>query len=426
MINDNITNKSYIILIIFLPISIILGPSISLINIILFCFVFILNDLKIQSSKLLIKNKVVFFLILLSFYLVLNTFVSLDPGNSATRNLGFVRFIIFFIAINYFFFKNNYKLFIFKPWLIIFSVFVFDVYFERFYGVNTLGFGALESTHGPRIVSFFKDEPIAGAYLNGMVYIIFGYLCYILKEKDNFFKNLSLIVLIIFFIAVLLTGERSNTIRAIFGLSIFVFFLDYFKLKSKLIFLISIITLISIIISQSDFLKNRYIGQLYKNIASEERRDIFFDNNVYINLYKSGIKVFKKNSIFGVGNKNYRIATCDGNKSYNEDYYCSTHPHQIYIEFLSEHGIFGSIVCFLILFYLIFRNIKNIIYYKNYIQIGAFVYMLTNFIPLIPSGSFFSDFNITFFMINLSIMYAVSDKTNIFEIKKAKSGPLAQ
>tara|TARA_B100000242_G_scaffold9386_1_gene6175 strand:+ start:359 stop:1615 length:1257 start_codon:yes stop_codon:yes gene_type:complete len=418
MINQNIINNFYSTLIIFLPISIILGPSISLISIIIICLFFILIDMKIQNITLIIKNKPVLLLILLSFYLVLNTFVSLDPSNSATRNLGFVRFIIFFIAINYFFFKNNYKLSIFKPWLIIFSVFVFDVYFERFYGVNTLGFGALDSLHGPRIVSFFKDEPIAGAYLNGMVYIVFGYICYILKRKNILFKNKSLIALIIFFIAILLTGERSNTIRALFGLSIFVFFLDYFKLKSKLIFLISIIMLITIIISQSDYLKNRYVGQLYKNVVTEEKRDIFFDNNVYINLYKSGINVFKKNSIFGVGTKNYRIATCDGNKSYNEDYYCSTHPHQIYIEFLSEHGILGSIICFLVLFCLIFINLKNIIYSKNYIQIGAFVYILTNFIPFIPSGSFFSDFNITFFMINLSIMYAVSDKTNIFEIKK--------
>ena len=193
---------------------------------------------------------------------------------------------------------------------------------------------------------------------------------------------------------------------------------NFVKKKRITALIVRRINNVTIIISQSDFLKNRYVGQLYKNVVSEERRDIFFDNNVYINLYKSGISVFKNNSIFGVGTKNYRVATCDGNKSYNEDYYCSTHPHQIYIEFLSEHGIFGSIICLLVLFCLIFKNIKNIIYSKNYIQIGTFVYILTNFIPLIPSGSFFSDFNITFFMINLSIMYAVSNKTNIFEIKK--------
>ena len=54
---------------------------------------------------------------------------------------------------------------------------------------------------------------------------------------------------------------------------------------------------------------------------------------------------------------------------------------------------------------------------KNYIQIGSFIYLLINFIPLLPSGSFFSDFNLTLFMINFSIMYAVNDKTNIFYSK---------
>ena len=70
------------------------------------------------------------------------------------------------------------------------------------------------------------------------------------------------------------------------------------------------------------------------------------------------------------------------------------------------------------MFYLIFKNLGKIIQSRNYIQIGAFIYLIINFIPIIPSGSFFSDFNITFFMLNLSLMYAVDNKTNIFEIKK--------
>ena len=51
-------------------------------------------------------------------------------------------------------------------------------------------------------------------------------------------------------------------------------------------------------------------------------------------------------------------------------------------------------------------------------EIGAFVYLLSIFLPLIPSGSFFSDFNITFFFINLSLLYAVNKKTNIFYVEK--------
>ena len=247
-----------------------------------------------------------------------------------------------------------------------------------------------------------------------------------LKKRGDFYKYFSLLFFVLFLISVLVTGERSNTIKAILGFSIFFLFLDFFKIKFKLLFFFLIISLISSVIIKSDFLKNRYIGQLYNNIIYEEKRDYFLENNVYIKLYRSGLSVFKNHPLIGVGTKNYRVATCGQEKSIKKDYYCSTHPHQIYIEFLAEHGIIGSLICLSIFFYLIFINLGKIIQSKNYIQIGAFIYILINFIPIIPSGSFFSDFNITFFMLNLSLMYALDNKTNIFGVKQIKSGPLAQ
>ena len=41
---------------------------------------------------------------------------------------------------------------------------IFDVYFEFLYGKNILGYDGSE--YGQRIVSFFKDEPIVGGFLN--------------------------------------------------------------------------------------------------------------------------------------------------------------------------------------------------------------------------------------------------------------------
>ena len=107
-------------------------------------------------------------------YLILNTLISVDPNSGIYRNLGFIRFIILFIAINYFFVKRyNYSLL--QPWLFVFLIFVFDVYFERFFGTNLLGYGG-ETTYGPRVVSFFKDEPVAGAYLNGSVFNVWLFI----------------------------------------------------------------------------------------------------------------------------------------------------------------------------------------------------------------------------------------------------------
>ena len=125
--------------------------------------------------------------------------------------------------------------------------------------------------------------------------------------------------------------------------------------------------------------------------------------------------VFKDYPIFGVGNKNYRVITTKNIETkINDNYLLNTHPHQIYIEFLSEHGLVGSVILLSIFFYLIFKNFKIIILTRNSIQLGCFTYVVLNFMPILPSGSFFNDFSSSLFWINLSIMYACNKKTNIF------------
>ena len=67
-------------------------------------------------------------------------------------------------------------------------------------------------------------------------------------------------------------------------------------------------------INFSDYLKLRYVDQFYSKIKTQDERENFLNNSLYIKLYKSGIYVFKNNPLFGVGNKNYRIETCDPQK----------------------------------------------------------------------------------------------------------------
>ena len=66
-----------------------------------------------------------------------------------------------------------------------------------------------------------------------------------------------------------------------------------------------------------------------------------------------------------------------------------THPHQVYVEFLAEHGLIGTTILLFVFFFLMFKNLKIMILSQNYIQIGALLYLLFTFIPLLPSGSFF-------------------------------------
>jgi len=412
--NIKILNYYFLFLFSLIPASIIIGPAISLFNILLIDISFIFLILFKKDFKFL-SNKTVKLIILLCLYLVFNSVIAKDFSMSAYRNLGFIRFGIFFLAFNYFFYNNDFVNRVLVIWALTLSFLSLDTYLESISGTNILGYG---EAYGARIVSFFKDEPIVGGYINGFYLIIIGFLFYLNNKILNKYKYIILIFTIFFITAIILTGERSNSIKAILGFFLFYFLNDHFKFKEKILSVLLLVLVFIFLLNTSNFLKLRYGGQFFKPIISifQSNNDIIIEReankNVYISLYQSGFEVFKKYKIFGVGNKNYRVETCSNEK--NPKYLCSTHPHQLYFEFLAEHGIVGSLILIFILFSLILSKIKIILSSKNYLQLGCLTFLLTSFIPLLPSGAFFADYNLTIFWINLSIMYAVGEKTNVY------------
>ena len=412
--DNKILNSYFLLLFSFIPASIIVGPAVSLMNILLIDFSFIFLILYKKDYRFL-SNKTVKFIIFLSSYLIFNSIIAKDFSMSAIRNFGFIRFGVLFLAFNYFFYNKSFIDRVLTVWIITLSILSLDAYIESFFGQNILGYG---EEYGRRIVSFFKDEPIVGGYINGFYLIIIGYLFYINKNISNKYKYIILIFSIFFISAIILTGERSNTIKAVSGFFLFYFFNDFFKFKEKIFSIILLILIFTFLFNTSNFLKLRYGGQFFKPIISVfqtnnefNKRDEFKDN-IYIRLYQSGFEVFKKYPVFGVGNKNYRVETCSNEK--NSKYFCNTHPHQIYFEFLAEHGLVGSVTLLFILFNLVFGKIKIILNSKNYLQLGCLIFLTTSFIPFLPSGAFFTDYSLTIFWINLSIMYSVGKKTNVY------------
>jgi len=413
--NNKILNSYFLLLFSFIPASIIVGPAISLVNILIIDFSFIFLILYKKDYKFL-SNKTVKFIIFLCLYLIFNSIISKDFSMSAYRNFGFIRFGILFLAFNYFFYNNkNFVITVLATWLLTLSILSLDAIIESIYGKNILGYG---EEYGRRIVSFFKDEPIVGGYINGFYLVIIGYLFFLDKNISNKYKYIIFVFSIFFLIAIILTGERSNAIKAIFGFFLFYFINDYFKFKEKIFSILLLILMIVFLLNTSDFLKLRYGGQFFKPIVSifQSNSEISIEReankNLYLALYQSGFEVFKRYKFFGVGNKNYRVETCSNEK--NPKYVCNTHPHQLYFEFLAEHGIFGTMILFFILFSLIFSKIKIIFNSKNYLQLGCLIFLITSFIPFLPSGAFFADYNLTIFWVNLSIMYAVGKKTNVY------------
>ena len=84
-----------------LPISIVLGPTISLINIIIISLFYFFQYFK--NEKVVVNDiKAIISLLILNIYLVFNTLISIDPTSGLGRNIGFIRFVFFFFLLTLF------------------------------------------------------------------------------------------------------------------------------------------------------------------------------------------------------------------------------------------------------------------------------------------------------------------------------------
>ena len=202
--------------------------------------------------------------------------------------------------------------------------------------------------------------------------------------------------------ACLLTGERSNFIRFSILFLIFTFFFyKYFSLK-KILIIISIVFFM--IFSFKDRIIERYTNTLnitYNSKSSIDLVQSYFDTHYGIHAL-TAYEVLLKKPWFGVGNKKFRY-DCHSVKNEIVRKYvqkpigCATHPHQIWYEFLSEHGFIGTIIITLIILLLIIERLKYKLDKVNFIALS---FIIITFIPILPSGSFFTSNNAFLFWIN--------------------------
>jgi len=383
------------------PVGLIIGTGASEAVIILICIIFLFHT-SIDKYFKFLKKKEFYLLLIIWFYLILNFILAKDSGLSAYRSIFFFKYILFIFAIEKIFDNKNNIKFVFMAWLAALLIVSIDIFYEFTFKENIFGYKSLDET---RIVSFMRDELRIGHLVLGFFLLCCGYISYEHKKLTLTKNVLSSLFLILFFLSIIITGERANSLRALVGIFLFIILI---KSKLRLLLLILVICLPVSIFFLSKNIKDRYDSVYYNLNLNLNTNDNFLTNTLHGAHYNTAWEIFKNYPIFGVGNKNYRIE-CGENKYFNENYKhsksrCNTHPHQIYLELLSELGIIGAVLIFGFLFYVIFRSAQSFIINKNYILLGSIIYLITYLIPLIPTGSFFSSFNASIFWLNLSIM----------------------
>ncbi len=398
-----IANFNFIILI-FLPISLLMGSAVINFVIILFDILFLIEIIK-KREKQIFNEKHLYILIIIWFYLIINSFIGINYENSIIRSFGFIRFVILAVGISYYFnkYNNQFLKYIIKFWSLIFLVVTIDLIFESIFGFNLIG-NKSPAAKG-RLAGFLGEELKIGNYYFGFILITLSYILSKLKKNYTLF-----IFSIIFLIVALLIGERSNFLKILFIVSLFLFFFQNKNFVKKLFVMIVSLAILFSIISTNKNYKTRFWEMLFQPLIQYSMNPIeVLKVMPYGAHYDTAYRIFNENKIFGVGLKNFRIES--GNEKYKNTEFVytdkrqNTHPHQLHFEILSELGLVGYFL-FTLFFYFSFSNcIKNYRKSKNLFQLSSLLFIVATLIPLLPSGSFFTTYSASIFWINYGLLF---------------------
>ena len=119
------------------------------------------------------------------------------------------------------------------------------------------------------------------------------------------------------------------------------------------------------------------------------------------NRISSGKEAIKLNPIFGGGLRSYRVNFSG----------CSSHPHNYYLEIISDLGVLGLLIILIFAFKLFRKTLKNSLsnIYDNMI-FPPFLILLMEFFPFRSSGSFFTTNNSTIIFIMLAMLVSLCSK----------------
>ncbi len=425
--------KFFKYLFLFIPLFLITGPAVPDIIIttsVIFSIFYFIFLKKYQEIL-----KINFFKLTIFFWgsLILISFFSYNKVNSFQDSIIFIRFLLIPFSAYFIFIKSDK---IFKRLLILILILVIfvsiDTLFQFFNYNPETGFGkdliGFKSDWYGRLTGPFGDELIPGSYISK--FGLFGYAYFIISEKFEKNSFIHSIYLSLLFVVSYLTGERMAFATYALGLSFLLIFLDGYRKSIFVSILLGLLTLFIIIqlhpfyndfkvVESTQYHQGLKVEKFYKcNDTTEEVcsqiielqpsfKEIIsnFNTSAYGEIYSLSFKMFADNPITGIGINNFKYI-CETNDNYKKlmiNYNCASHPHNIYIQWLSEGGLFVFFIFIFYLFYLINFIIKNE-GEKKY-KIISLVILLIMFWPIMSTGSLVKNWYgiITFFIIGISM-----------------------
>ena len=359
-----------------------------------------------------------FIYLYLFFYLtlVISSFFSDYFEYSFLKSIFFIRFIFFGLFLYTFYSKridslNKYLLSIAVVLLLLYI----DSLIQFFYGVDLFGY---QKVGYSRISGPFRDELILGSFT-----IVFASIITLNANKFNF---IYFLILFLSFIIILLSGERAAIIKFSLFHFLFLIYIIYkknFLINTKVLifFITCAFTFIFLMLQFNQLERHKQFVNKFIPGSPE-----FILYSGHYSHFLSAILVFKENIFHGSGFRTFRYACKKNNGYFNKeniyDYesipdrqndrinliksmnnnLCSTNPHNIYLEVLSETGILGFTFFMILLIYI----------FKKLIFFDLRLFLIIYFFPFLSSASLFHQKNSFIFSFIIIIMFLIRDHRN--------------
>jgi len=381
----------------FFPISFVLGNLIVNINVILFCGLGIFHlRSKILTAKFNLPIKIIFLLFFaILFSTSLNFIKSLyfegyEYGNliNLIKSIVFFRFFLMLLIV---YLLCEFDILKFKYFFLsaAFSsiLIALDIIYQYFFGYNIAGLKPIAFYNS----GFFGSEQIAGGFIQNFSFFSILFIAFIFKNKNYIRFILTTIIICILFLGILFSGNRMPIILYLFGLVLTFIFSDKLRIIIPLSS-ICIFILFKLVFLSDGTIKGRY-QSLYDNVAGQiiPRLEILIPSKEiyetgkealketpaklqpevhsdYKKLIFTAIDTWSRNKIFGNGMKSFRI-NCQTNPQHiltettdfsKNNRRCSNHPHNYYLEILTETGIVGLFIVLIIALFFVIFIFKNL------------------------------------------------------------------